>query len=57
MLRQIFQEELILIKQMYQKGVTQWYKFQPYPCNGCNALMQKAMNFNDVAFVSVKKSN
>ena len=28
------------------------YKF--YLCNGCHDLMQKAMNFNDVAIVSIK---
>ena len=27
-----------------------WYvsSYQPYPCNGCNDLIQKAMNFDDV---------
>ena len=25
--------------------------------NGCHGLMQKAMNFNDVAFASVKESD
>ena len=27
---------------------------EPYLCNGCHDLIQKAMNFNDVAIVSVK---
>ena len=37
-----------------------WYfldknlNFEPYLCNGCHDLMQKAMNFNDVAIVSIK---
>ena len=37
-----------------------WYffnktiKYEPYLCNGCHDFMQKAMNFNDVAIVSVK---
>ena len=33
-----------------------WYLslLSPYFCNGCHDLMQKAMNFNDVAIVSVK---
>ena len=35
-----------------QKNVV--FSYQPYPCNGCHDLMQKAMNFNDVAIVSVK---
>ena len=29
-------------------------KYEPYLCNGCHDLMQKAMNFNDVAIVSIK---
>ena len=29
------------------------FKHEPYLCNGCHNLMQKAMNFNDVAIVSV----
>ena len=27
---------------------------EPYPCNGCHDLMQKAMSFNNVAIVFVK---
>ena len=27
---------------------------EPYLCNGCHDLMQKAMNFNDVAIASIK---
>ena len=30
------------------------FKYEPYLCNGCHNLMQKAMNFNDVAIVSIK---
>ena len=30
------------------------FKYEPYPCNGCHDLMQKAMSFNDVAIVYVK---
>ena len=30
------------------------FKYQPYVCNGCHNLMQKVMNFNDVAIVSIK---
>ena len=30
------------------------FKYEPYPCNGCHDLMQKAMNFNNVAIVYVK---
>ena len=36
-----------------------WYflnkglKYEPYLCNGCHDLKQKAINFNDVAIFSV----
>ena len=30
------------------------FKFQPEVCNGCHDLIQKVMNFNDVAVVFVK---
>ena len=33
------------------------FNYEPYLCNGCHDLMQKAMNFNDVAYVSVKGSD
>ena len=33
------------------------FKYQPYLSNGCHDLMQKAMNFNDVAIVSLKRSD
>ena len=33
------------------------FNYEPYLCNGCHDLMQKAMNFNDVAIVSVNGSN
>ena len=29
-------------------------KYEPYLCNRCHDLMQKAMNFNNVAIVSIK---
>ena len=29
-------------------------KYEPYLCNGCHDLMQKAVSFNDVAIVYVK---
>ena len=32
-------------------------KYEPYLCNGCHDLMHKAINFNDVAIVSVKGSD
>ena len=38
-----------------------WYfkdigsKYEPYLCNGCNGLMQKAMKFNDTAMFLLKE--
>ena len=32
------------------------FKYEPYLCNGCHDLMQKAMSFNHVAIVYVKGS-
>ena len=32
------------------------FKYELYLCNGCHDLMQKAMCFNDVAIVYVKRS-
>ena len=33
------------------------FKCELYLCNGCHDLMQKAMNFNDVAIVFIKESD
>ena len=33
------------------------FKYEPYLCNCCHNLMQRAMNINDVAIVSVKGSD
>ena len=32
------------------------FKYEPYFCNDCHSLMQKAVSFNDVAIVYVKGS-
>ena len=32
------------------------FKHEPYLCNGCHDLMQKAVSFNNVAIVYVKGS-
>ena len=32
------------------------FKYEPYLCNGCHDLMQKAMSFNNVTIVYVKGS-
>ena len=56
----------MLARQMHQKSVTFaticWYfegidfKYEPYLCNESHHLMQKAMNFNDIAVASVKEN-
>ena len=33
------------------------FEYEPYLFNGCHGLMQKAMNFNNVAIVSIKGSD
>ena len=33
------------------------FHYEKYLCNGCHDLMQKAMNFNDVAIVSIKEND
>ena len=59
----MYLKELMSIKQMHQKNVicvifaiflNKDFKYKPYLCNGCHDLMQKALNINDVAIVSVK---
>ena len=50
----------MLIKQIYQKNVIFvtikdiGLTYEPYHCNGCHDLMQKAMNFNNIAIVYVR---
>ena len=64
MIGYIFPKELILIKQnalkecdichyLYFKDIG--FKYEPYLGNGCHDLMQKPIDFNDVAIVSIKK--
>ena len=66
MIEFIFQKELVSIRQMHQKNVifviigifqAKVFKYEPYLCNFCHALMQKAIDFIDVAIVSVKGSD
>ena len=56
----IFYRELMLIKQMHQKNVIFTLigilKYEPYLCNDCHYLIQKAMIFNNVAIFYVKGS-
>ena len=32
------------------------FRYEPYLCNSCHNLMQKAMSFNNIAIVYVKRS-
>ena len=66
MIEVIFHKELMLIKQNVSKECDicyYWYlldksiKYEPYLCNGCHDIMEKAMNFNDVAIVFIKGSD
>ena len=41
----------------YQYFLDKSFKYEPHLSNGCHDLMQKAMNFNDVAIVSIKCSD
>ena len=59
----IFQKGLMLIKEIYQKNVIFvtiallkifFFKCEPYLCNGCHDLMQKAISFNNIAIVYIK---
>ena len=38
----------------YFKGIG--FKYEPHLCNGCHDLMQKAIVFDDIAFVCIKGS-
>ena len=59
MIDQIFQKEVMLTKQKCD-NCHYWYckdigfEFEPYLCNGCHDLQRKAIDFNDIATVSVK---
>ena len=33
------------------------FNYEPYLCNGCHDFMQKAMNFDDAAFVPAERSD
>ena len=61
----IFLKELMLIKQVCQNNLIfchYWYfrdigfKYEPYLCNGCHDLTQKAIGFNNIAIGYIKGS-
>ena len=33
------------------------FKYEPYLCNGCHDLMQKAMGFNNIAIAYIKEND
>ena len=41
----------------YWYWLDKYFKYDPYPCNGCHDLMMKATRFNDVAVASIKGSD
>ena len=66
MIGQIFQKQSISIKKNASKDCDichYWFfkdtsfSYEPNLCNGCHNLMQKALNFNNFAIVSVKGSD
>ena len=66
MIKQVFQKGIDINKTNVSKESDvchYWYfkdigfKYEPHLCNGCHDLMEKAMNLNDVAIVSVKRSD
>ena len=48
-------KECVICSYWYFKDIG--FKYEPYLSNGCQYLMQKAINFNDVAIVSIKGSD
>ena len=47
-------KECVIYHYLYFKDIG--FKYEPYLCNGCHDLMQKTMNFNDVAIAQVKEN-
>ena len=49
-----FSKECDICHYCYFKDIG--FKYEKYLCNGCHDVMQKAMNFNNVAIIYVKGS-
>ena len=47
-------KECLICHYWYFKDIG--FKYEPYLCNSCHGLMQKFLDFNDVAIVSIKGS-
>ena len=61
MIRLMCQKELLLIKLMVQVSVLLFItgtilRYKTKICYGCPDLMQKAIKFNDIAIVSIKRN-
>ena len=41
----------------YWYFLDKYFNYEPYLCNGCHGLMQKAVSFNNVEVVSAKGSD
>ena len=54
LINQIFSKECDICHYCYFKDIS--FKYQSYLCNGCHDLMQKAMDFNNIAIVHIKGS-
>ena len=50
----ILSKECDICYYLYFKDIG--FKYQPYHCNGCHQLMQKAMGFNNIAIAYIKGS-
>ena len=63
MIELMYLKELILIRSKECDICHYWYfkdigfKYETYRCHGCHDLMQKAMNFNEVAIASVERND
>ena len=56
LIKQVNQKNVIFVTIGIGVGKDIGFRYEPYLCNGCHNLMQKAMSFNDVAIVYVKGS-
>ena len=48
---------MLLLSLLKEMTIEFTFNYEPYLCNGCHDLMQKAMNFDDVAIVSIKEND
>ena len=53
LMKQICQKQCDICHHWYFKDIG--FKYELYTCNGCHDLIQKAISFNDIAIVYVKR--